>query len=130
MATLAPSFSVSNDIVRGEIHYACSGFWTMETMVDFQRELIAAARPLFEAGRPIRSFADLRGFVAQTQEVSEAIKFAIGEAVKLGTVRSAILTDSMLTAMQYKRLNVGLEIELFEDKDEALKWLRDDGIRS
>ena len=126
MAILAPSFSVTNDIARGEVHYACAGLWKMDTMVDFQRELIAAARPMFENGRTMRSLADLRGFAVQTKEISEAIKIAVKAAVKLGTVRSAIVTDSMLTAMQYMRLNAIHEIELFENMDDALAWLRSD----
>ncbi|MEL7188315.1 MAG: STAS/SEC14 domain-containing protein [Pseudomonadota bacterium] len=124
METLAPSFSITRIDAKGEIHFTASGFWTMETMVEFQREMIAKAKPLFTKGIPMRSLADLRGFVAQNKTVATAIRTAITEAVKLGTERTAIIYDSMLVKMQYERLHDGIELRTFEDKQEALTWLR------
>ena len=124
MERLKPSFSVTRYDALGEVHFAASGLWTLETMVEFQRELIVKSKPLFEKGIPMRSLADLRGFVAQDKTVAAAIRTVVAEAIKLGTVQTAIITDSVLVKMQYERLNDGLELATFENKDEALNWLR------
>ena len=122
--TLEPHYSVTRIDDSGEIHFSMSGFWSMETMAEFQRELLAAGKPFFENGIKMRSLADLRGFVAQNKDVSNAIRTVVVEAIKLGTIRSAVVYDSMLVKMQYARLNEGLDLETFESKDEAIKWLR------
>lgn len=93
-------------------------------MVDFQREMIAQAKPLIENGMKIRSLGDLRGFVAQSKDVSDAIRTLVVESEKLGTVRSAVVFDSMLVKMQYARLHETLELETFDNKADALAWLR------
>ncbi|MDY7099048.1 MAG: hypothetical protein SXU28_12990 [Pseudomonadota bacterium] len=126
MSALKPKYTVSSYPDRGEVHFSASGFWDMETMTQFQRELIAAARPLFENGKPMRSFADLRGFVAQSSEVSDAIRTAVTAAAQLGTERTAMVSDSALTRSQYRRLHEDLQIQTFEDPSEALQWLRED----
>jgi len=124
MEALKPTFTVTSDKARAEAHFACSGLWTMETMVEFQRALIEATKPMFLKGVKMRSLADLRGFVPQTREVAEAIEIVVREAIKLGTTHTAIVTDTKLTAIQYRRLNTGLELKVFDNVADARTWLR------
>ena len=124
MKSLAPTFKISADQDIGEVQFACTGLWDMDTMVEFQRELVAASKPMFERGQKMRSLADLRGFSAQTKEVSDAIRIVVVEAIKLGTERTAIIVDSTLVGMQYRRLNEGLPLEIFDNRMDAIAWLR------
>jgi hypothetical protein len=124
MNTLSPSFSVSSFPERAEVHFAASGLWDMDTIVAFQRDLIAAGKPMFESGRKMRVFGDLTGFVTQKREIAEGIRMIVMESARLGTERTAIVSDSPLAAMQYKRINEGINAEIFEDRGEAMAWLR------
>lgn len=124
MQTLAPTYSITADVERNEVHFAASGLWDMPTMVEFQRELLAKAKPLIERQAKILSLGDLRGLVTQTREVAEAMRVVIVESAKLGTVKTAIVSDNLLAKMQYKRLNEGINVEIFESKADAISWLR------
>lgn len=124
MKALTPSFSVSVDTERREVHFAASGLWDMEVLADFSRELLSSAKPLLGNERPMRVFGDLTGFVTQKREVAEGIGIVMRESAKMGMDRTALLSDSMLAAMQYKRLNEGVMTEVFEDKADAVAWLR------
>lgn len=124
MSSLAPSFTVSSLPDLREVHFTASGLWDMETLVAYQRELIAAGKPMFENGKKMRVFGDLTGFVTQTREIAEGIRLIVMESARLGTERTAIVSDSPLAAMQYKRINEGINAEIFEDRDEAITWLR------
>ncbi|MHA7818035.1 MAG: hypothetical protein ACX930_00130 [Erythrobacter sp.] len=123
MTNLDPSFSISVDHGRREVHFTASGLWDMDVLADFSRELLTKGKPLF-AGGPMRVYGDLTGFVTQTREVADGIRVVMQESAKLGMDRTAILADSTLAAMQYKRLNEGVSTEIFRERDEALTWLR------
>lgn len=124
METLTPSFSVSVDIPRREVHFTASGFWDMDVLADFQRELLNSAKPLFGTGEKMRVFGDLTGFVTQKREVAAGIRVVMEQSAKLGMERTAIVSDSTLAAMQYKRVNEGISTDVFQDKTMALEWLR------
>ncbi|MEO1730772.1 MAG: hypothetical protein AAFR64_08545 [Pseudomonadota bacterium] len=124
METLAPTFAVSADLDRSEVHYTASGLWDMPTMLEFQRELLSKSKPLLDREAKIYSLGDLRGFVTQVREVSDAMRVVILESAKLGVVKSAIISDNVLARMQFMRLNEGINIEVFENKADAINWLR------
>lgn len=124
MQSLAPTFTVNADLEHGEVHYSATGLFDMDTIVDFQRELIARSRPLLERGEPFCSLGDLRGLVTQTKDVADAIRVIVVESQKLGVVRTAIVADNLLAKMQYKRLNEGINLEIFDNKSDAVNWLR------
>lgn len=122
---LTPSFSVKVELDNREVHFAARGLWDQEVLADFSRELLSKAKPLLD-GNGMRVFADLTGFVAQTREIAAGIGVIMKESGKLGMDRTALLSDSVLAAMQYKRLNEGIRTEVFENRAEALAWLRED----
>ena len=127
METLAPTYTITVDPNRDEVHFAASGLWDMPKMIDFQRELLEKAKPLIERQAKIRALGDFSGLVTQTREVADAMRIVIRESAKLGVVKTAIVSDNLLAKMQYKRLNEGIEsgvVEIFEGKTEALSWLR------
>lgn len=124
MDNLDPTFSVTVDLERGEVHFTVGGLWDMATMLAFQSELLAKSKPLFEKGRKIHALGDLSSFVTQTREISDSMRMVVMESAKLGTVKTAIVGGSTLMKMQYKRLNKGINLEFFEKKNDALSWLR------
>ena len=127
MQTLAPDFTITVDPVRDEVHFAASGLRDMAKMIDFQRELLEKAKPLIERNARIHGLGDFRGLVTQTQEVADAMRIVIRESAKLGVVKTAIISDNLLAKMQFKRLNDEVQsgvVEIFEDKNSALSWLR------
>ncbi|EAQ30631.1 hypothetical protein NAP1_07625 [Erythrobacter sp. NAP1] len=124
MQTLDPSFSVIADLDRREVHFSAAGFWDQNTLAEFSRELLEKAKPFYSQGRKMYVLGDLTGFVTQTREIAEGIRLVVSESARLGVVRTAIVTDSQLAAMQYKRINDGINLEIFETKADALDWLR------
>ena len=124
MGTLTPEFSVAPYIDRGEVHFTAKGLWDEETLVAFQRKIIEAGQPLFSEGKRMRVFGDLTGFVTQPPEIVEGIRIIMRESAKLGADKTAIVSDSILAAMQYKRMDTGLETEIFNQRGDALAWLR------
>ena len=123
--TLTPSFNVTVDTDRREVHFSARGLWNEQKLGDFSRELLSKAKPLFD-GKGMRVFADLNGFVTQTSEIASGIGVIMKESAKLGMDRTALVSDSALAAMQYKRLNEGIRTEVFENRATALAWLRED----
>jgi hypothetical protein len=124
MDALAPSFSIQVDLDRDEVHFAASGLWDMPKMIEFQRDLLEKTKPLLERQASIMTLGDLRGLVPQTREVADAIRVVIVESQKLGVVKTAIVSDNLLAKMQYSRLNEGINAEMFDNKADALHWLR------
>ena len=45
-------------------------------------------------------------------------------ARKFGLKRVAIMGASALVKLQYKRLSDGIEVEYFDNRDDAIRWLR------
>jgi len=124
MEDLSPSSSISNSADRGEIHFSISGLWTLEDMESFLRGLTKAAVPIVERQLAIQVFGDMTGFVAQTRETGEAIRDHLLMSQKYGLQRVAIMGASSLVKMQYKRLSSGITVEFWDNKAEALHWLR------
>ena len=127
MEPLDPTFSITVDLDRDEVHFSNAGLWDMPKMIEFQRDLLYKAKPLIERRAQIRALGDFRGLVTQTREVADAMRVVIVESAKLGVVKTAIVSDNLLAQMQYKRLNQGVgggEVEIFESKADALHWLR------
>ena len=124
MENLTPTYSVTVDMDRREVHFTARGFWDMAVLAEFTRELLSSAKPLLSDGRGLRVFGDLTGFVTQTREVAEGIRLVMTESAKMGMERTAILSDSVLAAMQYKKVNEGISTEVFNERDKAIAWLR------
>lgn len=124
MQDLAPSSRITSNPTIGEIQFEVSGLWTLEEMESFLRGLTKAAIPIVEQRLPIHVFGDMTGFVTQTRATGEAIQDHLNMSQKYNLKRVAIMGTSSLVRMQYKRLSAGIEVEFFENKTEALAWLR------
>jgi hypothetical protein len=124
MSSLAPSFTVTLDDARGELHFVTSGLFDRKAMDAFLAEVGKAIGPLLKQKRKLRALGDLRGYVTQTREIGEQMARTLEQAEAVGIERTAIIINSAVLKMQYKRVSEGRNVQIFEDPDAALAWLR------
>lgn len=124
MTTLAPSFTISTDLEKSELRFSASGFWNKEAVFDFVTKLGEAAMPFIQRGEPFYAFADYTGAVAQKAESGEIIRKNIEVSAKLGLKRIAVIGAIALVKLQYERLSPYVDVAFFDDKVDALRWLR------
>ena len=121
---LEPYYRLSRDVDRQEVYIEAGGLWTAEFFREFQAALYENALPFVQRKLPHRVLADFRSLVTQNREVSELMQSTLKQSVEIGLKRTAVLASSTLFSLQYRRVAEGFEIEFFEDKVEALRWLR------
>ena len=124
MQDLKQSFDIKADQDRREIHFSIGGVWSTDEMSEFLRKLGGAAKPLIESPGSFAALGDLSKFVTQQREVAEAIGRSLADAKAHGLNRFAVITDSTLLQMQYKRIAGDLPIAFFGDVASAQRWLR------
>lgn len=124
MSQLAPSHTIFLKEAQAELHFAIRGFWTCEDMKAFLFELGEAAKPLMRASTPFSAVGDLRGFVPQDRATAEAIRESLLMAQGNGMERFAVVADSSLVKLQYRRITDGIEASFFDAPSEADAWLR------
>lgn len=126
MTTLAPSYSVEVDPVRGELHFVTSGLFDKPSMDAFLRDVAKAVGPLLAQKCRMRAMGDLRGYVTQTREIGAQMATTLEQAEANGIERTAIIINSTILKLQYKRVSEGRNVRIFEDPEPALAWLRAD----
>lgn len=107
-----------------ELHYKCGGFWDVSNVQEMFDTLNRASAPLAKAGKPIYSLGDFSEAIPQDQETAEKIGEYLKEAAKFGLKRTAIYEAPALMKLQYRRLSKGIEVDFFDNKADALNWLR------
>ncbi|MDY7099047.1 MAG: hypothetical protein SXU28_12985 [Pseudomonadota bacterium] len=126
MDRLKPTYSVRMDEERGELHFVTSGLFDAPTMAAFLREVARQAGPVLASGRKLRAFGDLTDYVTQTKEIGEQMAQTLAQAESSGIEKTAIVINSAILKMQYKRVSEGRNVEIFETAEDALRWLRGD----
>lgn len=124
MNSLTTRHKVSRNVETGEVYFAISGFWKLEEMQAFLRELNEAAAPIVAQRTPIRVLGEMEGFVPQDRQTGEVIRDHLMMSRKYGLQRVAIVTAPVLVKLQYRRLSQGIEVEFFDSRNEAIAWLR------
>lgn len=124
MEDLAPSFSVRFDPVHNELHFATSGLFDAQSMDSFLAEVTKTVGPVLQKGKTLRALGDLTDYVTQTREIGERMAQILEQAEQNGIEKTAIVINSTILKMQYKRVSEGRNVEVFEDRDAALAWLR------
>lgn len=109
---------------RCEVHFACGGFWDAETMQGFLDQLNEKTLPLIKAGKPIYALGDFTDALPQDRETADMVAGHLRNAKQFGLKRVAIINATPLMKMQYRRVSQGLEVEYFENEDDAVSWLR------
>ncbi|MEL7188316.1 MAG: hypothetical protein AAGK17_02085 [Pseudomonadota bacterium] len=109
-----------------EVHTTIGGFWSVDTIQTYFDAVDAASLPLVQDRSPIYACVDFTDFIPQDRATGDAIRDHLLKAQKFGLCRIATIGASALTAMQYKRLSQGIVTQFFENKPDALAWLRAD----
>jgi len=124
MQELKPSYSASIDQHHGELHFATGGLFAVEDMKKFQALLVKTVGPFIEQRRTFRALGDLSEYVTQTREVGEMMRETLENGEKFGVDRTAIVIASATLKLQYKRVSAGRNLQIFDNRFEALEWLR------
>lgn len=126
MQDLTPNYTVRVDEERRELHFTTSGLFDQESMRAFNEEIARAVSPILTQKRTMRALGDLTSYAVQTREISAKMAETLAAAEAVGIERVAIIMTSPLVIAQYKRVSEGRNVKIFEDRTEALKWLRAD----
>jgi len=124
MSVMTPTQSISADPDRAGIHFTIGGYWDLAGMKQFLFDLGEAAKPLMKRGEPFGALGDLREFMPQDRETSNAIRDSISAGTRNGLRRFAVLSASPLVRMQYRRIAQSVDVEFFDSAAEAIAWLR------
>lgn len=124
MKPLEPSYSITLHEEHCELHFRIAGFWDAGAMWDFQHELNRTVLPLYQAGKPIHAMGEMSEFVPQSRATSEAIREHLSQSREFGLKKVAIVNPSNLVRDQYRRVSAGIEVEFFENRFDAIRWLR------
>ena len=125
MENLRKSQSIQTDNEHRELRFSITGLWKEDEMREFLDQLAEGAAEFIRRKQPFNSLADLSEFVPQDQRTAAAIRDSLMQAQKFGLKRFAIISDSTLVRMQYRRITSGLEVEFFHSKGDALRWMRE-----
>lgn len=115
--------SIRVDTHRRQLQFVISGFWELEEMSIFLKDLAKAAHPLIEDNIGYSALGDLSAFVPQDRATADAIRDSLLLASRHGLKRFAVVSPPPLVKMQYRRIAAGLDVEFFDDQTSASRWL-------
>lgn len=124
MQTLAPSYTVNRHDSAREIHWSAAGLWDQAKVAELFSELLTTCKPFRDDRKGFRVLGDLREFAVQTREVAALIEKSQQSAAQLGVDRMAIVASSVLVKQQFRRVSEALDCRFFDNKAEAIAWLR------
>lgn len=124
MSELKPKFTILIDEARREVHYAVSGFWASEDMTRFQSALLHKGKDLITSGKGFNVLGDMSGLAVQDRVMADSMRFLMAESTKLGMKRQAFVITSPLLKMQFERLADPANTQIFDNKGDAVAWLR------
>ena len=118
---MADAFVLGCDPAGRLLTMTLSGFWTAEMVARFAPEWRASVRRNWGTSG-YRCLCDLSDFPPQSQEVTAAFDALLQED-GLAAKQVAIVTASMLTGMQVKRVSGPDKARVFTNREAALSWL-------
>lgn len=107
-----------------ELHYSCGGMWNKETMQGMFDSFTETVMPLLKARKEYSSIGDFTKALPQDRETADVMIANLEMAAKYGLKRSAIINASPLMKMQYRRVAQSVNVEFFDNKADALHWIR------
>lgn len=120
-------FTITPVPANGMLRIVMRGHWTLDTVDEYKRAMLAAAGKLVAAGcKPddIIALCDTREHGPQSQDVVARFKQMLG-GDGFAPRRLATVTSSALLKRQVERIAVANQ-RLFTDEAEALAWLLSD----
>ena len=117
-------YAFNTDLRTGVIEIVIAGFWQDGEVEAFAAGLAKEVASVHETGRMHATLYDYTDAVIQSQET--VARFAdIARDNPFRVAKTAIFTGGKLARRQAGRIaEQGPHIRVFEDRDEALAWLR------
>ena len=115
------SYSIDLDLPRDLVRIRMSGFFSVEDISRFQKELKAAHALLGCRGRPL-TINDISGMAIQTQEVTARWGAFLANPAHRSR-RLAFVVASTLARAQLKRAIGNRDARMFRNAAEAEEWL-------
>lgn len=108
---------------EGLLELTLSGFWTLETVAAFQKDIAAMVMKYSRRFPNFGMLSDSRELSLLTAEVSEAFGEGSRTFARQQRGRIAIVHKTSLNKMQAQRVTADQEPRLFTDIGEARQWL-------
>jgi hypothetical protein len=116
-------YRLHTDPPTGIIHISVEGFWTVDEVGAFARDLGRHASAIRCGGKMPALFYDYTNAVIQSQEVVAALQDVARQA-PASARKVAIFTEGKLARRQAARVAAASDkIQVFEDRAAALGWL-------
>ncbi|MEH3046560.1 hypothetical protein [Sphingomonas adhaesiva] len=116
-------FEIVFDPAQRVLHLKLTGFWTMETMARFAKELHTTSTMISERYGTFATLSDSRDFPIQSAEVSERFERIRARGLEAKSGPTAIVVASQLSKFQAERLLKTKHNRVFLDRAEAEAWL-------
>lgn len=111
------------DPATGLVEITVEGFWDVDYVDRFSRDLAAATTRARSRGKPSLVLCDYSRAAIQPQEVVGALQRMVQDPIHHSR-RVACYTEGRLATMQARRVaSVRDDMRVFEDRRSALAWL-------
>ena len=115
--------SITTDLGSGIIEVEASGFWTLEHVEDFLRDLEREGRRVLATGKRHMLLCNFSKSAIQPQEVIAMLQ-RVAVSMPLKSRRVALYTEGKLARLQVKRIaSVRDDMAVFDDREAALTWM-------
>jgi len=120
--------TITTDLATGIIEVEASGFWTIEHVQDFLRDLEREGRRVLATGKRHTLLCNFSKSAIQPQEVITMLQ-RVAVSMPLKSRKVALYTDGKLARLQVKRIaSVREDMAVFDDRKSAMAWILEDGL--
>lgn len=115
--------TITTDLATGIIEVDASGFWTIEHVEEFLRDLEREGRRVLATGKRHMLLCNFSKSAIQPQEVVAMLQ-RVAVTMPLKSRKVALYTDGKLARLQVKRIaSVRDDMAVFGDRETALAWI-------
>ncbi len=115
--------TITTDLATGIIEVDASGFWTIEHVEDFLRDLEREGRRVLATGKRHVLLCNFSKSAMQPQEVIAMLQ-RVAVSMPLKSRKVALYTEGKLARLQVKRIaSVRDDMAVFDDRESAMAWM-------
>jgi len=89
----------------------------------FRGHMIHICDSMVKSGENFSAMSDLSGLTVHSQDVAPIVAEGSGQMQRVQLKRYAMIVPMALMRLQVKRIHTGVNIEFFENSDDAKSWL-------
>lgn len=114
---------ITVDPDTGLVEIGIDGFWAVDRLAAFSRDLVAATTRARSRGKPSVVLCDYTRALIQPQEVIGALQQMVNDPIHKSR-RVAFFTERQLATMQVRRIaSMRDDMRVFDERTAALAWL-------